>query len=134
VRFASWQRRYGKPVSELPTVKDQLGRMQSQLMTARLTAYHAVHLLDRGQPCDAELQNAKLVNAEYALDSARPAVEIRGAHALFPEDSPIARYQRDAFHILPYTRFPGVRTVGGRHATEGHNCPVKHTSAYLRRY
>jgi alkylation response protein AidB-like acyl-CoA dehydrogenase len=101
VRFAAWQRRYGQPVSEMPTVKDQLGRMQSQLMTARLAAYHAVHLLDHGQPCDAELQNAKLINAEYALDSARLAVEIHGAHALFPENSPIARYQRDAFHILP---------------------------------
>jgi alkylation response protein AidB-like acyl-CoA dehydrogenase len=101
VRFATWQRRYGKPVAEMPTVKDQIGRMQSQLMTARLTAYHAVHLLDHGIPCDAELQNAKLVNAEYALDSARLAIEIQGAHALFPDNSPIARYQRDAIHILP---------------------------------
>ncbi|MFG1922192.1 acyl-CoA dehydrogenase family protein [Cryptosporangium sp. NPDC048952] len=101
VRFAQWQHRYGKPVAELPTVRDQIGRMQSQLMTARLVAYHAAHLLDAGVACDAELQNAKLINAEYALDSARLAVEIHGAHGLFPEDSPIARYQRDAFHILP---------------------------------
>ncbi|TQS41996.1 acyl-CoA dehydrogenase family protein [Cryptosporangium phraense] len=101
VRFAGRQRRYGKPLAELPTIRDQLGRMQSQLMTARLAAYHAAHLLDRGIACDAELQNAKLVNAEYALDSARLAVEIHGAYVLFPDDSPIARYQRDAFHILP---------------------------------
>lgn len=101
VRFANWQRRYGKPVAELPTVRDQIGRMQSQLMTARLAAYHAAHLLDQGTACDAELQNAKLINAEYALDSARLAIEIHGAHGLFPDDSPIARYQRDAFHILP---------------------------------
>ncbi|MFI5952397.1 acyl-CoA dehydrogenase family protein [Cryptosporangium sp. NPDC051539] len=101
VRFAGWQRRYGRPVAELPTVRDQIGRMQSQLMTARLAAYHAAHLLDQGVECDAELQNAKLINAEYALDSARLAVEIHGAHVLFPDDSPIARYQRDAFHILP---------------------------------
>jgi alkylation response protein AidB-like acyl-CoA dehydrogenase len=101
VAFAGWQHRYGKPIAEMPTVKDQIGRMQSQLMTARLAAYHAVHLLDQGIPCDAELQNAKLINAEYALDSARLAIEIHGAHALFPHNSPIARYQRDAFHILP---------------------------------
>ncbi|GAA3390741.1 acyl-CoA dehydrogenase family protein [Cryptosporangium minutisporangium] len=101
VRFATWQRRYGQPVAELPTVRDQIGRMQSALMTARLAAYHAAHLLDEGQPCDAELQNAKLINAEYALDSARLALEIHGAHGLFPEESPITRYQRDAFHILP---------------------------------
>jgi alkylation response protein AidB-like acyl-CoA dehydrogenase len=101
VRFASWQHRYDRPLSELPTVKDQLGQMQSKVMTARLAAYYAAHLLDHGQSCDAELQNAKLVNAEYAVDSARLAIEIHGAYALFPENSPIARYQRDAFHILP---------------------------------
>ncbi|GAA0276691.1 acyl-CoA dehydrogenase family protein [Cryptosporangium japonicum] len=101
VRFAHRQRRYGAPLADLPTVRDQIGRMQSQLMTARLAAYHAAHLLDQGIACDAELQNAKLINAEYALDSARLAVEIHGAHGLFGEDSPIARYQRDAFHILP---------------------------------
>ncbi|NKY16336.1 cytochrome c oxidase assembly protein, partial [Streptomyces somaliensis] len=42
-------------------------------------AVHAVHLLDRGLPCDAELMNAKLLNAEWALDSARGAMEIHAA-------------------------------------------------------
>jgi alkylation response protein AidB-like acyl-CoA dehydrogenase len=101
VAFATRQIRYGQPLSELPTVRDQLGQMQSKLMTARLAAYHAANTLDQGQSCDAELQNAKLINAEYALDSARLAMEIHGAAGLFPDESPISRYQRDAFHILP---------------------------------
>lgn len=89
---------YGKPLAALPTVNDKLGRMQSQLMTARLAAYHAVHLLDRGLPCDAELINAKLVNTEYALDSARTAMEIFAARGLQAAYS-IERYLRDAQHI-----------------------------------
>lgn len=90
---------YGKPLAELPTVNAKLGRMQSQLMTARLAAYHAVHLLDQGLPCDAELINAKLVNTEYALDSARTAMEIFAARGLQSSYS-IERYLRDAFHIF----------------------------------
>jgi len=98
-RFCTERQRYGAPLGELGSVKLKLGQMQSRLMTARLAAYHAVHLLDRGMPCDAELMNAKLVNVEYALDSARDAMEIHAAAGLFT-DRPIERYLRDAHHIF----------------------------------
>jgi acyl-CoA dehydrogenase len=97
--FAAGQHRYGKPLAELPSIKMKLGQMQSRMMTARLAAYHAVHLLDRGLPCDAELMNAKLINVEYALDSARNAMEVHGALGLYT-DRPIERYLRDAHHIF----------------------------------
>ncbi|WP_433229988.1 acyl-CoA dehydrogenase family protein [Micromonospora sp. CA-248260] len=99
VAYATRQRRYGKPLADLPTVRQRIGAIQSRLMTARLAAYHAVHLLDSGQPCDAELINAKLINAEHAIDSARDAMEIHAAHGLHPTQSPIERYFRDTLHI-----------------------------------
>ncbi|CAL9314236.1 MULTISPECIES: acyl-CoA dehydrogenase family protein [unclassified Streptomyces] len=98
-RFCAQRQRYGEPLHALPTVKLKLGQLQSRLMTARLTAYHAVHMLDQGLPCDAELMNAKLVNVEWALDSARNAMEIHAAAGLFT-DRPIERYLRDAHHIF----------------------------------
>ncbi|WP_327373094.1 acyl-CoA dehydrogenase family protein [Streptomyces sp. NBC_01216] len=98
-QFATERHRYGNPLHELPTVKLKLGQMQSRLMTARLTAYHAVHLLDQGVSCDAELMNAKLVNVESALDSGRNAMEVHAAAGLFT-DRPIERYLRDAHHIF----------------------------------
>lgn len=98
-RFCEQRRRYGKPLHELPTIKLKLGKLQSRLMTARLTAYHAVHLLDAGLPCDAELMNAKLINVESAIDSARNAMEIHAAAGLFT-DRPIERYLRDALHMF----------------------------------
>ncbi|MEU6034839.1 acyl-CoA dehydrogenase family protein [Actinomadura sp. NPDC047616] len=97
--FTARRHRYGRPLAELPSVKLKLGRMQSRLMTARVAAYHAVHLLDRGEPCDAELMNAKLVNVEHAIDSARDAMEVHAACGLFT-DRPVERYLRDAFHIF----------------------------------
>lgn len=99
VTFASHQQRYGQPLSQLPTVQQKLGQLQSQLMTAQLVAYHAAHLLDSGSPCDAQLINAKLVNVEHALDAARTAMEVHAAHGL-GTDSAVERYLRDAHHIF----------------------------------
>lgn len=97
--WAAARTRHGRPLADLPTVMAKIGQMQSRLMTARLAAYHAVHLLDQGQPCDAELMNAKLIGVELALDSARTAMEIHSAAGLFT-DLPVERYLRDAFHIF----------------------------------
>jgi alkylation response protein AidB-like acyl-CoA dehydrogenase len=97
--FSRTQQRYGQPLHEVATVKQKLGEMVSRLMTARLAAYHAAHLLDRGLPCDAELMNAKVVNVESAIDSARTALEVHGAAGL-DGDRPIQRYVRDAYHIV----------------------------------
>ncbi|GKQ33495.1 acyl-CoA dehydrogenase family protein [Streptomyces sp. A012304] len=109
--FCRERTRYGKPLHALPTIQRKLGQIQSRLMTARLTAYHAASLLDRDlgehddsagrgapPPCDAELMNAKYVNAEYTLDSARAAMEIHAAAGLHT-DRPMERYLRDAHHI-----------------------------------
>ncbi len=65
--FYAERQRCGAPLDELGPVKLKLGQMQSRLLTARLTDYHAVHLLDCGLPSDAEMMNAKLVNVEYAF-------------------------------------------------------------------
>lgn len=96
--FAAARHLYGKPLAELDSVKQKLGRMQSNLMTAGALAYHAVDLLDRGLPCDAQLMNAKLVGVESSLDSARLAMEVHAACGLFT-DRPIERMVRDAQHI-----------------------------------
>lgn len=89
---------YGRPLSAIPSISLKLGEMQSKLMTARLSLYHATHLLDQGLPCDAELMNAKLINTEYAIDSARMAMEIFAARGLHTVHR-IERYLRDAHHI-----------------------------------
>jgi alkylation response protein AidB-like acyl-CoA dehydrogenase len=99
VSYLSTRMRHGRPMAQMQSIKLKLGQMQSRLMTARLAAYHATHLLDRGLPCDAELINAKLINVEYALDSARNAMELHAAAGL-STDRPVERYLRDAFHIF----------------------------------
>ncbi|WP_405893448.1 acyl-CoA dehydrogenase family protein [Streptomyces sp. NBC_01527] len=97
--FASERVRYDNALHQLPNIKIKIGHIQSRVMTARLAAYHAAHLLDTGADCDAELMNAKLINVELALDSARAAMEIHAAAGLM-SDAPIGRYLRDAHHIF----------------------------------
>ncbi|MFD8609641.1 acyl-CoA dehydrogenase family protein [Streptomyces sp. NPDC059631] len=119
VAFASERKRYGHALHHLPHIKLKIGQIESNVMTARLTAYHAAHLLDltaashnnpagqqdhqprlavTGQGCDAELVNAKLVNTESVLDSVRTAMEIHAGAGLLA-DSPIGRFLRDAHHL-----------------------------------
>lgn len=90
--------RYGAPLGEVNSIKLRLGRIKSRLMTARLAAYHAVHLLDRGLSCDAELMNAKYLNVEAAIESAEDCMKLHAASGLFT-DRPVERYLRDAQHI-----------------------------------
>lgn len=96
--FTSQRLRYGSSLHQLPNIKIKIGQIQSRVMTARLAAYHAAHLLDADAVCDAELMNAKLINVELALDSARAAMEIHAAAGLMT-DGPMGRYLRDAHHI-----------------------------------
>lgn len=98
-RFATTHLRYGKSLSNLQLIRHKLGQIQSQYMTARLALYHAAFLLDHNYSCDAELMNAKLINVELALDSARQAMEIFAAFGLYKENE-VERYVRDAFHIF----------------------------------
>ncbi|MGW3930865.1 acyl-CoA dehydrogenase family protein [Streptomyces microflavus] len=97
--FAGERVRYDNQLHHLPNIKIKIGQIQSRVMTARLAAYHAAHLLDTGAACDAELMNAKLINVELALDSARAAMEIHAAAGLL-DNLPIGRYLRDAHHIF----------------------------------
>lgn len=120
VAFATARQRHGKPIAEMPPIKLKLGQMQSRLMTARLAAYHAAHLLDSGEPCDAELINAKLINVEYALDTARNAMEIHSAAGLFT-DRPIERYLRDAFHIFAPAGTSDIQLLRLGEAALGHS-------------
>ncbi|WP_093802102.1 acyl-CoA dehydrogenase family protein [Streptomyces sp. Wb2n-11] len=98
-RFTAERHRGGKPLHDMLHIKLKVGQIKSRVMTSRLAAYHAAHLLDTGAACDAELMNAKLINVESTLDSARAAMEIHAAAGLM-DDVPIGRYLRDAHHIF----------------------------------
>ncbi|ATM24630.1 acyl-CoA dehydrogenase (plasmid) [Streptomyces alboflavus] len=99
VAYCHERQLYGKPLYETDGIKHKVGQIQSRLLTARLTAYYAASALDRELLCDPELINAKYLNAESAIDSARTAMEILAAAGLRTK-RPLERYLRDALHIF----------------------------------
>ncbi|MFW6725255.1 acyl-CoA dehydrogenase family protein [Streptomyces sp. MAR4 CNY-716] len=94
--FAQERIRYGRPLAELPTIRQRLGQMESRLMTARTLLYTAVHQLDHGLLCDDDLMNAKYTGIEALLDTARDGMRIHAAAGL---TGPMERYFRDAQHV-----------------------------------
>ncbi|WP_405814674.1 acyl-CoA/acyl-ACP dehydrogenase [Streptomyces sp. NBC_01390] len=102
---------YGKPLIRHPVVNDQVGAIQANVTSARMLAYLAAHLLDRGEDADTELMTAKYEIAEKAVASATLAMEIIGAYALFPGESPIAQLLLDAHAMRPPAGTPGIQRL-----------------------
>ncbi|MGC0328041.1 alkylation response protein AidB-like acyl-CoA dehydrogenase [Streptomyces sp. SAI-170] len=92
--------RYRSSLADVPVLRDRIGEMEARLRAARILAYQAVHLLDQGLPCDAELINAKYLGHRWAARSAQDAMELHGARALAP-DCPLQRLWRDVQHTYP---------------------------------
>lgn len=92
--------RYGGHLSDLPVPRDRLGGMQNRLQDARVIAYQAVHLLDLGVSCDAQLIGAKNTSHELAEDAARDAMRLHGAHGL-DGDYVLQRLFRDIQYTYP---------------------------------
>ncbi|MFF8447779.1 acyl-CoA dehydrogenase family protein [Streptomyces leeuwenhoekii] len=92
--------RYGTVLSNQPVVRDRIGPLESRLRAARVLAYQAVHLLDRGLSCDAELINAKYLGHAWAARSAQDAMELHGGKAL-AGDYALQRLWRDIQHAYP---------------------------------
>ncbi|MET8723783.1 acyl-CoA dehydrogenase family protein [Streptomyces misionensis] len=74
--------RYGSVLSDLPVIRHRIGQMEAHLRAARVLAYQAVHLLDLGVPCDADLITAKHLGHKWAAEAAQAAMELHGAHGL----------------------------------------------------
>ncbi|MFE1441154.1 acyl-CoA dehydrogenase family protein [Streptomyces sp. NPDC058739] len=92
--------RYQRALSDLHVLRNRVGAMEARLRAARLLAYHAVHLLDRAVPCDAELINSKYLGHQWAVESAQDAMELHGGQAL-NADYPLQRLWRDIQHTYP---------------------------------
>lgn len=100
ITYLTSRPRYGGVLSDHPVVRDRIGDMQARVRAARVLAYQAVHLLDHGLPCDAELINAKYLGHTWAAQSAQDAMELHGAHAL-NTDYPLQKLWRDIQHTYP---------------------------------
>ena len=91
---------YGKPLSELESVRVKLGKIYQNISIARQSAYASMRLLDRNGYADEAIILAKLVGTEYAFESAKLAMDIFAARGT-SRSMHIERYLRDLMMVFP---------------------------------
>jgi alkylation response protein AidB-like acyl-CoA dehydrogenase len=100
--WAGTRRAFGQVLSEYPMVQDELLRLRVQFEAGALLAFEAAIAFDDVQH-DPERRTwlrlatalAKYLTAEYAITSARAALELIGGNG-YTSDYPVARLLRDA--------------------------------------
>jgi len=95
VAYAKERSAFGRPIAAFQAIQFKLADMRVAVETARLAAYRAAWLRDRGRSFVAEAALAKLHASEIAVTCAREAVQVHGGYG-FIEELPVARFYRDA--------------------------------------
>jgi short-chain 2-methylacyl-CoA dehydrogenase len=95
VDYAKSRRAFGRPIGANQGVAFQCADLQVMVDAARLLTYRAAALKDAGRPIKQAAAVAKLYASDAAVSASRIATQIYGG-AGFIEDSPVARFYRDA--------------------------------------
>ncbi len=95
IRYALQRHQFGKPIASFQMVQEMIADMIIETEAARLLAYQALDLLDRGQDCTWQASAAKAYATEMAIRVTSKAIEVHGAVGL-TEELPVERYFRDA--------------------------------------
>ena len=93
--YAQGRQQFGQAVSAFQAVQWMLADMATRVDAARLLAYRAAFLKDKGQPYLKEAAMAKLFAAEAAMGITTKAIQIHGGYG-YTKDYPVERYFRDA--------------------------------------
>lgn len=95
VEYAKVRQAFGGPIGRYQAIAFKCADMAVKVDAARLLTYRAAWLRDQGRPIKEASAKAKLFATEAAVDATREATQIFGA-AGFMDDSPVARFYRDA--------------------------------------
>jgi citronellyl-CoA dehydrogenase len=83
-------------LADYQTVRHTFAGLVTELEAARQLAYHSAWLLQAGVSAVAQSAMAKLKATELAVEVARQAMQLHGAHG-FQANTEVARIARDAF-------------------------------------
>jgi acyl-CoA dehydrogenase len=95
VKYARERTQFGRPIGQFQLIQEMVADMIAETDAARLLAYRAFALLDKGKTARMEASIAKAYATEAAVRIASKAVQIHGAYGL-SEEYPVERYFRDA--------------------------------------
>jgi short-chain 2-methylacyl-CoA dehydrogenase len=95
VAYANERRAFGGPIGRYQAVAFELADLAVAVENARSLTYNAAWLKDHGRPFGQAAAMAKLYSTEIAVSATRTATQVFGGYG-FVEESPVARFYRDA--------------------------------------
>ncbi|MFI7524883.1 acyl-CoA dehydrogenase family protein [Nocardia salmonicida] len=101
VRYAGEREQFGKPIAGYQLVQELLSDIAVDTDAARLLAWRAADLADRGEPFGTAASMAKLFASEAAVSAANNAIQVFGGYG-YIDEYPVAKYLRDARVLTLY--------------------------------
>jgi len=98
IRYAKERKQFGRPIGSFQLIQATIADMVMELDAARLLAFRAASLVDKGVKCTLEASLAKLYATEAALRIANKAIQVHGGYG-YTQEYPVERYYRDARHL-----------------------------------
>ena len=101
-RYAKERVVFGRPIGQNQGIQFPIARAHVNVEAADLMRIHAAELFDRGEPCGAEANMAKLLAADASWEAANVAVQTYGGFG-FAEDYDIERKFRETrlYQVAP---------------------------------
>ncbi len=101
-RYANQRVVFGNPIGKNQGVQFPIARTHVQVEAADLMRFHAAELFDRGEPCGAEANMAKLLAADASWDAANACLQTHGGFG-FAEEYDVERKFRETrlYQVAP---------------------------------
>jgi butyryl-CoA dehydrogenase len=101
VTYAAERRQFGKPLAQFQLIQELIAEMAVETEAARMLAWRAASLADRGESYTLAASQAKFYASEVAVRAANAALQVHGGYG-YVDEFPVARYLRDARVLTLY--------------------------------
>jgi alkylation response protein AidB-like acyl-CoA dehydrogenase len=101
VAYAEERTQFGKPLARFQLIQELIAEMAVETEAARLMAWRAAALADRGESYTLAASQAKYYASEVAVRAANAALQVHGGYG-YVDEFPVARYLRDARVLTLY--------------------------------
>jgi butyryl-CoA dehydrogenase len=95
ISYAKERQQFNQPIANFQALQWMMADIATGIDAARLLAYRAADLQDKGLPFNTEAAMAKVFATEMAMSAATKGIQIHGGYG-YMMDSPMQRHFRDA--------------------------------------
>jgi len=101
VAYASERKQFGKQLAQFQLIQELIADTAVETEAARMLAWRAAALADRGESYTLAASQAKYYASEVAVRAANAALQVHGGYG-YVDEFPVARYLRDARVLTLY--------------------------------